>query len=225
MTLETVRVRIWDLPVRLFHWTLVLLIAFSWFTGEQGSDWLPWHFLSGYAILTLLLFRLAWGFFGSTYARFAHFLRGPQAILAYLRRPGTVFGHNPVGGLMILALLVLLFVQVGTGLFADDDIMTQGPFGGWVSGRTRELLTTIHRINVNVILALIAVHVLAAFYYLTMKRENLIGAMIRGWRAMPARDPAAVRFAPPLLALALLAAAALAVWGLVYLGWAVGGGD
>src|SRR5215470_756496 len=116
------RIRIWDLPIRLFHWTLVVLMAVSYFTGQAGGDWMKLHFWSGYTILTLLLFRIAWGFVGSTTARFSNFVRGPRAGASYLRslvlgQSTFDVGHNPVGGLMVVVLLLAVLVQVAVGLF------------------------------------------------------------------------------------------------------------
>ncbi|HWK45114.1 MAG TPA: cytochrome b/b6 domain-containing protein [Stellaceae bacterium] len=218
-----VRVKVWDGPTRLFHWLLVLLLGFSWYSGSQGNDWLPWHFLSGYAILTLLLFRIAWGLVGSTYSRFTHFLKGPGAALHHLRGlvgrgPMTDYGHNPLGAYMIVIMLAVLLVQVGTGLFADDDIATEGPLGELVSSHTRSLLTTIHSVNFNIILILSGLHVAAVLYYLFVRRENLIVGMLRGYKTLPQPDPVPPRFVPVWRAAAILSLAALVVWAIVRLG-------
>src|SRR5712671_6045913 len=127
------KVRVWDLPVRLFHWTLVVLLMTSFFSGRAGGDWMKLHFWSGYSILALLLFRIAWGFVGSTTARFGHFVKGPGAGIAYARglfgtKAEPDIGHNPVGGWMVVALILGLLVQIVTGLFATDTDM--GYFAG-----------------------------------------------------------------------------------------------
>src|SRR5437016_314311 len=132
------RIRVWDLPTRLFHWALAGLAIFSYVTGKVGHGWMSWHMKSGYAILVLLLFRLAWGFAGSDTARFARFVHGFGAARDYgrtllARVPRAVVGHNPLGGWMVLALLAVLLLQAATGLFADDDIATQGPLALKVS--------------------------------------------------------------------------------------------
>src|SRR5512134_348932 len=119
-------VRVWDLPVRLFHWLLVVLVVFSYTTGKLGGNSLQWHFRSGYCILALVLFRIAWGLFGSQTARFSDFIHGPKRVFSYARslaRGASMFhaGHNPMGGLMVVLMLVLLLVQATTGLFVDDD--------------------------------------------------------------------------------------------------------
>src|SRR5215813_9271872 len=128
------RIRIWDAPTRLFHWTLAVLIAVSYFTGQAGGDWMKFHFWSGYAILTLLLFRIAWGFVGSTTARFSHFIAGPSAAIDHLRKLGGAdkpreVGHNPLGGAMVVLLIFGVLLQVAAGLFsADTDTgMVNGP--------------------------------------------------------------------------------------------------
>lgn len=217
-------VTVWDLPTRLFHWALVLLVAFSWWSGEQGGDWLKWHFWSGYSILTLLIFRIVWGFVGSATARFSQFVRGPGAGIAHLRElagkhePRDI-GHNAVGGWMVVALIVALLAQAVTGLFADDDILTMGPLAELVSSDVRSKLTTVHGILINVILLMVAAHVLAVLGYWIFRSQNLIKPMFTGRKALSAdlaaKPPAMVN---PLLALAIVAVAALIVWGVVSLG-------
>lgn len=213
---------VWDLPVRVFHWALVLLIAFSWWSGNAGGYWLKWHFWSGYAILTLLVFRLLWGLAGSSTARFAGFLRGPGAALAHLRHmlarePDREVGHNPLGGWMVVALLFVLAVQTGTGLFTDDDIATSGPLAGLASYDTVQRISSIHRLNFDLILILAGLHVAAVILYFTIARHNLILPMFTGRKPrLPGMTPARMASLP--LALLLLAISALAVWGLVSLG-------
>lgn len=214
-TTGTRTVLVWDVPTRVFHWLLVALITTSWITGSLGNDWLRYHFWSGYTILTLVLFRIVWGLVGSTHARFANFVRGIPSALHHLRelmRPGPTsdVGHNAIGGWMIVAMLIVLLVQTGTGLFADDDIVTTGPLGDLVSSDTRKLLTTIHSYNFNLILALAGIHIAAVLAFLVIKRQNLVGAMITGRKhglAPTVRD--AARAHPALAAAVLLGAAAV----------------
>jgi len=201
-------VRIWDLPTRLFHWSLVLLVVFSVATAKVGGNWMDWHMRSGYAVLALLVFRLLWGFAGSRYALFAQFIRAPRAVLAYLRAPRGAgerhAGHNPLGGWSVLALLAALLVQAATGLFANDEIATEGPLSKLVSGATASLMTKIHLLNQNAIYALVALHLAAIAYYFFAKRENLVVPMVtgdkRGIAAEPAQDDALVRARAALLA-------------------------
>jgi len=158
------RIRIWDLPVRLFHWTLVVLMAVSYFSGQAGGDWMKLHFWSGYAILTLLLFRIAWGFVGSTTARFTHFVRGPEAALEHLKelagadRPRDV-GHNALGGAMVIALLAGLLLQVAAGMFAADTDMgtISGPLANLVADKWVDAATVFHHTWVNVLLLFVPI--------------------------------------------------------------------
>ena len=214
-------VRVWDLPVRLFHWLLVALIIVSFTTAQIGGNAMQIHELSGFTILTLVLFRVLWGVFGSTYARFTDFVRRPGQAIEYARsltlgRPAFYAGHNPLGGWMIVALLLCLLVQAGTGLFANDDIMTEGPLYDWVSKQTSDLLSRIHEINFYVLLVLVVLHVAAALYYLWGKRENLILPLFTGRKQVPeAQDVPESRGGPLWLALMLLALCASGVYFLV----------
>lgn len=212
-------VKVWDVPVRLFHWVLVLLFAFMFFSGKSGSEWIEWHMRAGYAILALLLFRLMWGFAGSTYARFSSFLAGPSACLAclrhlMLRKPSPYAGHNPLGGWMVLVMLLALLFQAGIGLFANDDLLAEGPLASLVSKAVSDQLTSLHSWNFNLLLLLAGLHVLAVLYHAGFMKENLIGAMFTGVKRLPADASVSVaaRFASPWLALVLLAVAALAVY-------------
>jgi cytochrome b len=219
--LETLKtVVVWDLPTRLFHWTLVALMIAQWLTAEESST-MDWHVWGGYAVLALVLFRLIWGFVGSETARFSDFVRGPDAALEYVRallRGETphYLGHNPLGAWSIVAMLVLLLVQAGTGLFANDDILIEGPLYAWVSKDTSDWLTTIHKLNFNLLLLVIAVHLSAVLFYLLVKRENLIHPMLSGRKHLPQeRLHSAPRIVSPWLGLAVLVGAGIAVWLLV----------
>jgi cytochrome b len=203
------RVRVWDLPTRLFHWALVLLVACSVTTAKLGGLWLDWHMRSGYAILALLVFRLLWGVAGSRHARLAHFVRGPRIVMAYLqgRHPHDGAGHNPLGALSVVAMIAVLLLQASTGLFTNDGSFTEGPLAKLVSRATGEWLSTIHRWGELAIYALVGLHLAAVLFYLAVKRDNLIGPMITGDRpgidAHPARDdPALWLRAAVMLALA-----------------------
>lgn len=179
------RVRVWDLPLRLFHWLLVLLIAAAWWTGE--NDDLVWHYRIGFLALILIVFRLIWGFIGSSTARFASFIRGPRAILAYLRgaSPHAV-GHNPLGALSVIALLGLVAVVVGLGLFAtDEDGIDPGPLSHYVSLDAAEEAADLHELFFDALLVVIAIHVAAILWYALFRRDNLIGPMITGAREAP----------------------------------------
>ena len=209
------RATIWDLPTRLFHWSLVLLIAGAWWTQEQDDSEL--HARIGYSILTLLLFRLAWGFVGSDTSRFASFIRGPRSAILYLRElfgsapaAGRI-GHNPIGGYSVAFMLLCLAVQTGTGLFLYDDEFFWGPLNDLVSEDTAEFLGDVHELTFNLLLALIALHLAAILFYRFGKGQHLVGPMVGGKAELPA-GTARPRIASPWLAVALLIVSA----GLVY---------
>jgi cytochrome b len=174
-------IRVWDLPIRLFHWLLVLCIAGSFITVNIGGNAIQLHAYFGYSILTLLIFRITWGFVGSTHARFISFIPNPKSVLNYLQGKSPRFlGHNPIGALSVLALLFALSVQVTTGLFVDDEIAFQGPFAKYVSNATVSFLSQIHEGNQVVIYTLITIHIAAIIYYRKFKGEDLIKPMING---------------------------------------------
>ena len=178
-------VRVWDTPTRLFHWLLVGLVVFSFVTAKIGITAMRYHEWSGFTILVLVVFRLFWGFFGGRQSRFTEFLRGPAVVFRYVsssfaKDSGRHLGHNPLGGWSIIAMLASLVTQAGTGMFANDDILTEGPLYGLVSKGTSDWLTGIHHLNAKVLLALIVVHIGAVVFYLAVKHENLIKPMIFG---------------------------------------------
>jgi cytochrome b len=169
---------VWDLPVRLVHWLLAALIAFSWWSVHNHH--VDWHIWSGCAILTLLIFRLLWGFVGSSTARWASFVRGPRTIAAYLRGKWVGTGHNPLGALSVLALFLAVGVQVGLGLVAEDeDGIYLGPLARLVSSDTSDKARDIHELWFNVILALIVLHIGAIIFY-RMRGKGLTKPMITG---------------------------------------------
>ncbi len=175
--------RIWDLPTRLFHWSVAALVLCSVVTVKLGGSWLDWHMRSGYAILTLVLFRILWGFAGSRYALFANFVRGPSTVLGYLRgRVAHAGGHNPLGALSVVALLGLLLVQAGTGLFSNDGNFTEGPLAKLVDSDTVDLLSTVHRYGEWAIYCLVGLHVVAIIYYSVFRLQQLVTAMFTGDR-------------------------------------------
>jgi cytochrome b len=207
-------IRIWDAPVRLFHWLLVVLIVALYASQFLDLMWL--HYRLGEVTLSLLIFRLLWGFFGSDTARFAAFLKPPRAALAHLadfRRGtgGASVGHNPAGGWMVLLLLVLLFAQGLSGLFARADRNSAGPLNHFLAKPASDLVSAFHSWNFYVLLAAIIVHLLAIIAYAVIRRENLLRPMISGKKRLPAATRAP-RLASPLRALALyLLAAAIVV--------------
>lgn len=219
------RVRVWDLPTRVFHWLLAVCVAGLIATGYTGGAALEWHARLGYCVLALLLFRIVWGFVGGRWTRFGNFLYHPRAVLAYLRgqsHPDHLIGHNPLGAGSVYAMLLVLLAQAGTGLFADDEIAFTGPLNRFVSNSKGLAATWYHKeIGQRVLIVLILLHLAAVFYYLFKKRQNLISPMIRGDKvvATPAassRDDARSRVG----ALVILALAAGLVTWVVRLGLA-----
>ena len=175
---------VWDLPVRIFHWLLVLAVLGSYITHRLGLSWFKYHLWCGYAVLVLVTARILWGFVGTRHARFGVFVRGPAAMWRYLSawRSGTVHavGHNPLGAWMVLVLLLLLLCQALTGLFANDQITNTGPLFGYVSGHTSDKLSSWHHWIFNVLLAAIGLHVLAVLIYRLVRREDLVTPMFTG---------------------------------------------
>jgi len=209
-----VSARLWDAPVRIVHWALVLLIGFSW--GAAEFDQMLLHRISGYVILGLLVFRILWGFWGSRTALFASFVKGPGRTLAYLktlpnRSPTDVPGHNPLGAWSVLAILGVLAFQVTTGLFAVDiDAFEAGPLSDRVSFETGRQIAELHEASFAVLQVLVVLHVVAVLFYLVWKRSNLIRPMVTGRRRF-AVDPG-LTFAPWWRVLATAVAAAAFAW-------------
>jgi len=198
------RIRIWDLPTRIFHWALFVCVVGLVVTGKVGNEWMIWHFRLGYCVMTLLLFRIIWGFVGGKWSRFASFIYAPGSVIAYLKgrgKPEHSAGHNPLGAGSVFALLLILMAQVGTGLISDDEIVNQGPLARFVSGARVSLATWWHKdVGQYAILALVALHVAAILFYLFKKKENLIRPMIEGDKEMaqavePSKDGAGNRVA------------------------------
>jgi len=173
-------VAVWDLPTRIFHWSLVLLVIGSFASGKVGGNAMLWHGTFGLAILGLLSFRLVWGLIGSTYARFFTFIRGPGSIRAYLRGEWQGLGHNPVGALSVLAILSVLLFQACSGLVANDDIAFNGPLYPLVSKNYSDWMTGLHRRSEILILLLVAAHVSAIIYHLRAKNRDLVRPMVTG---------------------------------------------
>ena len=187
------KIKIWDLPIRIFHWLLPLLLGFSWYSAETRA--MEWHRYSGYSILGLLIFRLCWGLWGSHSARFSTFIKGPASVLAYARgqkTQSTTVGHNPLGGWSVAALLLLLAVQVSSGLFAVDvDGLESGPLSYMVSFDGGRVLADIHEVSFNILLTLVAVHLLAILWYEFVRKERLVMPMVNGHKQFADEAPPA----------------------------------
>ena len=176
------KIRLWDLPTRLFHWLLVLCVLAAVVSGQLGGSLIDWHGRIGLLIVGLLAFRLVWGIVGSTYARFRQFVPTPARIKAYLRGEWRGEGHNPLGALAVLGLLGLLIAQVSTGLFSNDDIAFVGPLFDLVSKNLSNRLTGIHHLLSNLLIALVVLHVAAIAFYARVKKQSLVKPMITGWK-------------------------------------------
>lgn len=215
-------IRIWDLPTRLFHWVLAIAVVAMVVLANIGGDAMHWHFRVGYLIFALLLFRLAWGLVGGHWSRFATFWPTPSRLLRHLRgQDGTTehAGHNPLGALSVLAMLVALGLQVASGLFADDEIAYSGPLTGRVSGAAVDLATSYHTFwGKLLVVGLVALHVLAIVVY-RLRGHRLVGPMITGDKtladAVIASSDTTTR---RLLALALFAVAAAVVYAVLQWG-------
>ena len=192
------RVRVWDFPTRLAHWTIVVLFGICWWTGE--TEHMHWHRIARYGVLGAVLFRLVWGVYGGETARFRSFVRGPAATFQYVRKlvgndgadsPSPI-GHNPLGALSIIVMLSLLLTQTVLGLFAVDvDGVAAGPFARWVSFETGRRFAHWHAANFHLLLVLIGMHLTAVGFYRFARKENLVPAMIHGfkWRVRPTAAP------------------------------------
>jgi len=215
-------IRVWDFSVRAFHWLLVVLVTTSLISGNLGGNAIEWHERSGIAIVTLLLFRWIWGVVGSTTARFSHFLHGPSDVIGFLKtlfgnRPDHRAGHNPIGGWMVLILLLTLTVQVTTGLFGNDDIFFDGPLAHLITKHSSDLAITIHRYGAVVLISLIGIHITAVLFHVIVRRESLIRAMFTGKRAWPdGLTRPELHFTTPWLAPALLLLAIASVAALLW---------
>lgn len=204
----SIQVRIWDLPTRLFHWTLLFGCIICWATATQFNDAMRWHFLAGYVTLAVLVFRVLWGIFGSSTARFSSFLSQLREIKTYLatfhyRQPSYTVGHSPLGGLATLALIITSLTVSITGLFANDAVMTKGPLAHWVSDNSSDSLTDLHQISFNILLSLVILHLIAIAYYRVVKRENLLRPMLTGHKKLP-NHPSSISFVSNRIALIVL---------------------
>ncbi|MEM1432760.1 MAG: cytochrome b/b6 domain-containing protein [Pseudomonadota bacterium] len=213
---------VWDWPLRLWHWLLALSLGGSWLTAELGFDYREWHMRLGYWILGLLVFRLLWGLLGSRTARFASWWPAPRALLRYLRtllrreaQPTATAGHSPLGGLATWALLVMVAVQAGTGLFTDDDALYVGPYESAVSSAWANWLDKLHHSHFDWLLAVVGLHLTAIAFYHFYKRQRLVRPMITGRAAVPAEQ--AIMTPPWWRLLLAVALAAVSIWLLLEL--------
>lgn len=175
---------IWDLPLRIFHWTFAATIIGCWGTHELGSDYIDWHMRLGYIAMSLVLFRFFWGFVGTKHSQFKHFLVGPQGIISYLKSgKSTSVGHNPLGSLMVVGMLLLVLIQSTSGLFVDDEIFTTGPYFNALGDLVDDVMNTIHHNAFDIIGIAVAVHIIAIIFYQKVKKQNLVKPMITGYKS------------------------------------------
>lgn len=171
---------LWDLPTRIFHWSLVIAIPLAWWSAENEKYEL--HEWLGYTLIVLVVSRILWGFIGSAHSRFSDFLVGPRRVVAYMRKgEAASVGHNPLGGWSVLALLALILLQAVSGLFNSDDVLFSGPLYYWASGDFRDAMGTLHDLAFNALMVLVALHVLAVLFHQLVRREKLLQAMLKGW--------------------------------------------
>lgn len=212
------RLRVWDLPTRLFHGLLALCFAGLVFTGKSGGDWMRWHFLLGQAVLALVLFRLVWGLVGGYWSRFSSFVPNPAAALRYVKAPTQQPGHNPLGAFSVWAFLLMLALQGLTGLISDDEIASTGPLAYLLEGAWVSSATSWHKgLGLNLLLALLALHLLAIVFYQFIKRQALVQAMVHGDQLHEGQHPnstdtTATRLKALLIALLCAALVAGVIW-------------
>lgn len=213
MSGSDLKILVWDGPTRLFHWLTATLVVAAYVTWRL--NWMDWHARAGYALLTLVIFRILWGIFGSETTRFSTFIASPRAAARHLahalrREPDRQAGHNPAGGWMVLFLLLLLFVETLTGVYVNNDVADEGPLTELIPAPIANTITALHWIFWDALLAAVALHLLAIFLYMVVKGHNLLLPMVTGWKTLPAGVPQP-RVASPVRAAALLGCSALAV--------------
>ncbi len=195
------KIRVWDLPIRVFHWTLAISMVGSVVSVKMGE--MELHGWLGVVALSLLCFRLIWGFIGSHPARFKSFVVSPRTTIRYLQSHWPVIGHNPLGAWSVLALLGVALLQAFTGLGTSDDIFFDGPLVAHLPNAVVEAMGSIHLAMEPVIYGLVGLHVAAIAYYRLVRREDLLSAMLSGDKALsveaaqkekPARDDAGLRW-------------------------------
>lgn len=214
------KLALWDLPTRLFHWSLVISFAFLFYSGETG-EWMEWHMNVGIFVLALVLFRLVWGFVGSQTARFSSFMRlHPQTIVDYMktlpkRDHQQYAGHNPLGGLVVLLMLVLLFIQAVSGLFNSDDILAEGPLYAMVSEAFSDMMGGLHETVFELLLLIVVLHIAAIIFYRLYKGINLVKPMIIGWINWREKPAPSLFFKSAWFGIALLLLISVAVFVIV----------
>lgn len=201
----TKKIFVWDLPVRLFHWLLVISLIAAWYTSDGEKGLIDVHLKIGYFILGLTTFRVTWGIFGTQYAKFSQFIPSPKTLINYLKQgKDEAVGHNPLGALMVVFMLTLLLSQAISGLFMNDDVFTTGPYYASVSSELQKTMSFIHRNVFDVILVVSAIHISAIFYYLLAKKINLIKPMVTGFKTQENQSARGIKSSRLLIALLLI---------------------
>lgn len=207
------KIKVWDFPTRVFHWGMIALLAGLWWSADAGE--LVWHQVLAYSLMVLIVFRIIWGVVGSDTAKFTHFIKHPKTVLQYaasIKRHGVSpsVGHNPLGGYMVIALIAILALQLTTGLFATDEIFTEGPLYSYVSNETALWLTWLHKQTFNGILLLASIHILAVLMH-TIKGDKLILPMITGYKRVSQLSSGSLSFRSIFVAIALFSVLAILV--------------
>ncbi len=193
----TIKIKVWDLPLRLFHWLLVLAVVAAYVTGELGGLLIDWHGRIGSSILGLLVFRLIWGFIGTEHSRFTSFAPTPARVVSYLKGEWKGHGHSPIGGLSVLVLLLVLSIQAGTGLFANDDIAFEGPLFNLISKDFSDTLSDFHTLFFYGLILVIFLHLLAIIYYRIFEKNNLVTPMLTGKKVVKDASQEYLNSPPP----------------------------
>ncbi|PKI17889.1 cytochrome b/b6 domain-containing protein [Colwellia sp. 12G3] len=174
---------IWDLPLRIFHWSFAVTILACWYTAEQGADLVEIHMKLGFVAITLIVFRVLWGLIGPKHARFSQFVPSPKTLLSYLRKSKsdkTTPGHNPLGAMMVILMILLISTQAISGLFINDDVFSSGPYYGSISNGLEKIMRLLHHNTFDFMIAAIGLHLAAVAYYWRVKKQNLVLPMITG---------------------------------------------
>ncbi len=205
----TKKLFVWDLPVRLFHWLLLISLLSAWYTSDGERDLIDYHLKIGYFTLGLIIFRIMWGIFGTQYAKFSQFFPTKAKLLSYLNKSkqnqvDTTVGHNPLGGLMIILMLLLILSQAISGLFMNDDVFTTGPYYESVNSSIQKFMSLIHHNVFDIILFVSVVHIGAIFYYLFAKKINLIVPMFTGYKSTDNNEASSIKSSKLLLALVII---------------------
>jgi cytochrome b len=207
-------VHIWDWPLRLFHWLLVIAVVGAYVTGKLGGDLTDWHGRIGGLILGLLVFRIIWGFVGTTHARFASFFPTFSRLAAYFKGNWQGVGHNPVGALSVLALLAVLTVLAATGLFANDDIAFEGPLFSLIDKSLSDKLSGIHALALDVLMVLLALHLAAIAFHQLVKKNNLVLPMLTGRKQVPKAQASSIPAVGALRFLMTVVISSTLVWSI-----------